>query len=288
MTGDENNDSVNYVTNESGKSSASGVRPALEGRVAVVTGAASGIGKAIAATFAAAGAAVMLADVNEELGQSAVKEIQQHGASAAFFRLDVGEREEMDALLASTQNKFGPVGVMANIAGVSGRRVHGALPLMDVTDDDFFSLMRINVLSVITGTQAAARIMRENGGGAVINASSGSIDIPGEGVGLYAMSKAAIAMLTKTFAVELGPYGIRVNALAPGLTRTAYFDRHFDLPTGSDDAEAFFADNARRNPLGRNATAQDNADLALFLVSDSSAYINGQIVRTNGGAQTPW
>jgi len=262
--------------------------PALAGRVTIVTGAAHGIGNAIASAFASAGASVVLADIDARAGEQATDVICGAGGDATFVRVDVAERAQMDRLVDLTVERAGHLHVMANVAGVPGRRVNGRLPLLEVTDEDFSSAVRTNVLSALLGSQAAARVMTEQGGGVILNTASTAIDTNGAGVGLYTMTKAAVAMLSKTLAAELGPLGIRVNALAPGLTRTRWFDDHFDDGGNSPERDRYFGAMSDATPLRRIATPEDTARLAVFLASDDASFVTGQIVRANGGLTTPW
>jgi 3-oxoacyl-[acyl-carrier protein] reductase len=262
--------------------------PVLAGRIAIVTGAASGIGRAIATAFAGAGASVVLADIDDAGGRRTAEALADRGVDATFARVDVGSRQQVDDLVADTVRSAGGLDIMANIAGAPGRRVQGRLPLLEVTEDDFFGSVRTNVYSALIGSQAAAKVMQERGGGVILNTASTAIDTNGAGVGLYTMTKAAVAMLSKTLAAELGPHGIRVNALAPGLTPTSWFDEHFDGEQPTSTREQFFQAMADATPLRRIASPDDTARLAVFLASDDASFVSGQIVRTNGGLTTPW
>jgi 3-oxoacyl-[acyl-carrier protein] reductase len=258
----------------------------LQGRVAIVTGGASGIGKATALAFAAAGASVVVGDIDRAGVEATTAEIVKNGGAAQSLLIDVRDQASISAAIDFTMESFGPVTIMANIAGIAGRREHGRLRLMDSTVEDFSSIVQTNVLSVLLCSQAAARVMSEHGGGVILNVASGTIDTSGAGIGLYVMSKAAVAMLSKTLAVELGPSGIRVNALAPFLTKTKYLDGHFE--EGSEEEEKYFGAIISANPLGRLGLPEDVAKLAVFLASDEAEFISGQILRTNGAAATPW
>lgn len=258
----------------------------LSGRVAVLTGGASGIGRATAQTLASVGATVVLGDIDEKGAQDTADGIVADGGSALAVRTDVTQRNDVDALVERAAGEYGRLDIMANIAGVPHNKM-----VTEVTDDEFERILAINLKSVFYGCQAAMRVMVPQGSGNIVNISSGAIDTPAPTLACYGMTKAAVAMLTKTLAVEAGPKGIRVNALAPGVILTGFSRHNFVDDTGEVDEEKFQAYKKRFGamaPLGRVGTPEDIANAILYLVSDAASFVTGQIIRPNGGVSMPW
>jgi 3-oxoacyl-[acyl-carrier protein] reductase len=259
----------------------------LDGRVAVLTGAASGIGKATATTLAGAGASVVLGDIDEKGAQTTADEIRDRfGVTALVVRTDVTQRVEIDALVDRAAGELGRVDILGNIAGVPHNQM-----VADVTDEEFERILAINLKSVFYGCQAALRVMVPHGSGNIVNISSGAIDTPAPTLACYGMTKAAVAMLTKTLAVEVGPHGIRVNALAPGIVLTNFSRQHFANADGGVDEErlaAYKKNFGAMAPLGRVGEPEDIAWAFLYLVSDAASFVTGQILRPNGGVAMPW
>jgi 3-oxoacyl-[acyl-carrier protein] reductase len=258
----------------------------LSGRVAVLTGGASGIGRATAQTLASVGATVVLGDIDEKGAQDTADGIVADGGTALAVRTDVTQRNDVDALVERAAGEYGRLDIMANIAGVPHNKM-----VTEVTDDEFERILAINLKSVFYGCQAAMRVMVPQGSGNIVNISSGAIDTPAPTLACYGMTKAAVAMLTKTLAVEAGPKGIRVNALAPGVILTGFSRHNFVDDTGEVDEEKFQAYKKRFGamaPLGRVGTPEDIANAILYLVSDAASFVTGQIIRPNGGVSMPW
>jgi 3-oxoacyl-[acyl-carrier protein] reductase len=258
----------------------------LSGRVAVVTGAASGIGRATAHVLAGAGATLVLGDVDETGANKTAKELEARGAAALAVRTDVTRRADVDALVEEAVKEFGRLDVMGNIAGIASRGL-----VVDVTDDDLERVLAINLKGVFYGCQAAMRVMAPQGSGSIVNISSGAIDGPAPTLAVYAMTKAAVAMLTKTLATEAASSGVRVNALAPGIILTNFSRPHFVDDAGEVDPERFAEYErwaASTAPLGRVGLPADVAWTILYLVSDAASFVTGQILRPNGGTAMPW
>ena len=236
----------------------------LSERVAIVTGGASGIGRATAELFAQEGAKVVVADITVEEGEALAAEL---GEDVAFRRTDVSDADEVQALIDFAVERFGGLHVMFNNAGISSsfRRF--------LRDDlrDFNHVMAVNLFGVIIGTQRAARHMADHGGGSIINTSSiGGLTGGGPPIS-YRTSKAAIAQFSRMVATDVAEYGIRVNCIAPGHIATGI--TNYDLgPTIELD-----------QPLQRRGTPRDVAEAVLFLASERSAQITGITVPVDGG-----
>jgi 3-oxoacyl-[acyl-carrier protein] reductase len=257
----------------------------LGGRVALVTGAGSGIGRASATMLAAVGASVVCADVNGDAAETTAKQIVGEGGSASAAQVDVSKSAEVDALVDGAAREHGRLDVMCNIAGI----MHNSL-VVETEDADLDRVLGVNLKGVFYGCRAAARVMTKQGSGSIINMSSGAIDTPAPTIVCYAMAKAAVAQMTKTLAVEAGPSGVRVNAIAPGWIVTGMTGRHFMNPDGTIDDEKLAAVSApMRNaaPLGRIGEPDDIAYAVLYLASDASSFVTGQILRPNGGLSIP-
>lgn len=244
----------------------------LDGRLAVVTGAASGIGLETARFYAAAGARVVMADIDGLALAAAAKDIQGQAFAADLSNPAAIQR------LADFARAIAPIDIWANVAGV------GALfDLVDATPDSYDRITRINMDAVYWGCAAAARAMAGRGG-TIINVSSNAADDPMAGLSVYAMTKAAVNMLTRTLALELGPQRIRVNAVAPGFVLTPLTGTNRLSP---EQLEASIARNAARSPIGAVGEPADIAHAMLYLASDASKFVTGQILRVNGGAALP-
>lgn len=257
----------------------------LDGRVAVVTGAASGIGRAVAEVLAAAGARVVLGDLDLAGAQSAAREIASRGGTALAQRVDVAVRADQEALVATALREWDRLDVMANVAGVPSDG-----PLADVTEAELDRVVAINVKGTLFGCQAAVPAMSARGGGSIVNVASGAIDLAVPNYGLYALTKSAVVMLSQTLAAEVGLHGIRVNVLAPGATLTNFTQRHLRDAQGNVDParlDAFLAAMRERSPLGLVGAPIDQAWLVLYLASDASRFCTGQIWRANGGQTIP-
>jgi 3-oxoacyl-[acyl-carrier protein] reductase len=258
----------------------------LTGRTAIVTGAGSGIGRASAVTMAKVGATVVCADRNGDTAEETVGLIQQAGGSASAATVDVSHRDEVATLVANTVARAGRLDIMCNIAGIIGP----PLEVTQVTEDELERVMAVNLKGVVWGCQAAARVMVEQGRGSIVSMSSGSIDVPAPGLIAYALAKAGVAQLTKTLALEVASRGVRVNAIAPGIVVTGMTARHWVRPDGSVDErarEAVLAPMREQSPMGLLGEPDDIAYAVLYLASDASKFMTGQIVRPNGGVAMP-
>jgi 3-oxoacyl-[acyl-carrier protein] reductase len=257
----------------------------LDGRVAVITGAGSGIGEASARMLAAVGATVVCADRNAESASAVAKSIVADGGSATHAACDVSVRAEVEDLVRGAVAEHGRLDVMGNIAGI----IHNSL-VVDTEEEDLDRVLATNLKGVFFGCQSAARVMIEQGSGSIINMSSGAIDRPAETIVCYAMAKAAVAQLTKTLAVEVGPLGVRVNAIAPGFILTGMTSRHFARADGTIDEgakEAVLEPMRERAALGSIGEPDDIAYAVLYLASDAANFMTGQILRPNGGVAMP-
>jgi 3-oxoacyl-[acyl-carrier protein] reductase len=258
----------------------------LTGRVAVVTGAASGIGEATALTLSAAGAAVVLGDIDRVGVQRVVEDVRSHGGVASGLAVDIRQRSELDALVARAVADHGRLDVMCNIAGVGS---YGTLDA--VTEEEIDRAFAVNVKGTVFGCQAALGVMRAQGSGSIVNVSATAVYTPASGVGVYAATKAAVAMLTQTLAVEAGPSGIRVNAIAPGFTVTNFVGGHLRDAAGRRDDAAFseYLDRMRAmSPINELGEAMDQAYLVWYLASDAARFTTGAILRANGGQSIGW
>jgi len=257
----------------------------LSGRVAVITGAASGIGEASARMLAGVGARVVCADVNRDGAARVVDAIANDGGVASAVVCDVSVRDEVDALVEGAYADYGRVDIMGNIAGI----MHESA-VVDTKEDDLDRVLSINLKGVFFGCQAAARVMVHQGSGSIINMASGAIDTPAPNIVCYAMAKAAVAQLTKTLAAEIGKSGVRVNAIAPGFIITGMTGRHWRRPDGTIDEDRLAQVTApmiERSTLDRVGQPDDIAYAVLYLASDASSFMTGQVVRPNGGVAMP-
>lgn len=251
----------------------------LDGKVAIVTGGASGIGRGLVARFVAEGARVVVADVEADRGEALAAEL---GGAAAFRKTDVSDPEQMGTLVSDAVEKFGGLHVMVNNAGISS-------PLRKLLDDDladFHRVMGVNVLGVMAGTRDAARHMAEHGGGSIINITSiGGIQAGG-GVMIYRASKAAVIQFTKAAAIELAQHEIRVNAIAPGNIPTPILGKSgagMD-PEQLQQFEARIRETMREDrPLKREGSPDDVAEAALYFATDRSRYVTGTVLPVDGG-----
>ncbi len=253
------------------------MEPLLTDRAAVVTGGASGIGRAIALAFAEEGADVVIADRQpepRERGTPTHERIESEtDREALFVECDVSDVEAVrDAVVAA--DDYGGVDVMVNNAGIY--RPH---TFLDVTPEQFDELMDVNVRGTFFGAQAAAQRMVEDSGGSIINVSSIAGIQGSAGSSTYCTSKGAVRLLTSALADELGRLGVRVNAINPGLVGTAMTSEDVELV--GTEAEAQFLQGV---PLGRTGTPDDIASAALYLASDMSSYVNGESLVVDGGA----
>ena len=242
----------------------------LNGKVAVVTGGTRGIGYAIVKKYLEAGAKVVLFGSREETALKALSKIRTELPDAQVDAMwpNLCDRGEVSAAFLSIKEKYGSLDILANNAGISQNT-----PLFDYKDEDFDKILDLNVKSLYVCTRAAAEIMKEQGGGAIINTSS-IVSYNGQGSGCgYPASKFAVNGLTKSLSRELGRYNIRVNAVAPGVTRT---DMVAVLP------DEMIQPIIRNIPMGRMAEPEDIANAFLFLASDWASYISGAILPVAG------
>ena len=272
----------------------------LDGKVAIVTGGANGIGLACTHRFAEEGAAVVVADLLDEPGAKAVAAVSERGGRAVFAHLDASRPEDHAAAVRTAVDDFGGVDIVVTAAGIGhgsqrsgdieadarhmrSRAALTAQPgaaLTSLTMDEWHRVIDVNLTGTMLAVQAAARSMIESGGrGSIITIASIAAKHPGAGSYAYTVSKAGVWMFTKSAARDLAPLGIRVNAIGPGYTETNMTAAALQLPAARERVLA-------QIPMGRFGQPQEIASVALFLASDDSSYMTGEILHPDGGFYT--
>ncbi|MEM9627978.1 MAG: glucose 1-dehydrogenase [Pseudomonadota bacterium] len=247
----------------------------LEGRVAIVTGAAMGIGQACAAQMAKEGASVILADIDDEAGNAAADAIVKSGAAATFVKTDVSSMADMEAMAATALDHFGSIDILVNNAA------QGIRGVVDATDEVTWNrVISTNLSGVWRGMKVCVPVMRQQKRGSVINMSSAQAFAGFQGWAAYAAAKGGVNALTQQSAVDLAPYGIRVNAVAPGTIMTPLNEKVFDEHPDPDELIATWN---RAHPIGRFGQPEEVAEAVTFLASDRASFITGEIVRVDGG-----
>ncbi len=243
----------------------------LQEKIVVITGAASGQGKAAALLFAREGATVIVADFNVDGGKAVVDEITAAGGSAAFVRVDVTKEDEVEGLVKFAVDNYGRLDVMYNNAGLVRMS-----PIADLSTEDWNFTIQFELTQVYYGCKYALRQMQKQGAGSIINtaSTSGLVGIPGHGP--HAATKAGVIGLSRSIAVDYGPQGIRCNAIAPGFVP-------FTGQTAELSNQQFIDVMLSLQPLKRAGTPEDIASAALFLASDESSWITGHVLTVDGG-----
>jgi 3-oxoacyl-[acyl-carrier protein] reductase len=245
---------------------------ALQGRVALITGAAAGFGEAIARRFVAEGAKVLVADLDGARAQVVATSL---GASARAVRCDVSRRADVDAAVAACVDVFGGVDILVNNAGTT----HRNQSMLEVDEATFDRVFAVNVKSIFHTTQAVVPLMKARRSGCIVNIGSTAGIRPRPGLTWYNASKGAVNLLSKSMAAELGPDGIRVNAVCPVMSPTALIEQFLGVP---DTPEAR-AKVVAGIPLGRMSTPEDVAEATLYLASDAARFITGVELPVDGG-----
>jgi 3-oxoacyl-[acyl-carrier protein] reductase len=253
----------------------------LTGRVALVTGAGSGIGRTTAEVLAAAGATVVCADINLAGAQESARNILAAGGVAEAAELNVAQRGATDGLVQGIVASHGHLDVMCNIAGIM---IDSSI--IELDPDEFDRILSVNLKGVLYGCQAAGKVMVEQRAGSIINMASAAVLAPSPGIGPYAICKAGVAQLTQSMAIEVGRRGVRVNTVAPGFIPTNMTARYYTKPDGTIDEEtkaAMLAPMAKFAPLRRVGMTSDIGYCVLYLASDASSFVTGQLLSPNGG-----
>src|SRR5881296_4127691 len=248
----------------------------FDGRTVIVTGAGSGFGEAIATRFAREGARVVLADVNEENGRRVASAIAAEGGTARFVRTDVSRAAEVKALIDDATANFGGLDVLVNNAGFS----HRMMPLWELPEEDYERVFATNVRGVYLGCKYAVPVLKERGGGVIVNTASIGAVAPRPGVTAYNATKGAVITLTRGLAVEVAPFGIRVNAVNPVAAENGFMQG----AVGVDKLpEEFRKQLVATIPLGRLTEPRDVAAAVLFLASPDAEFLTGVCLPVDGG-----
>ncbi|MBU4360480.1 SDR family oxidoreductase [Patescibacteria group bacterium] len=246
----------------------------LKNKVALITGARQGMGKTHALVLARAGAKVAVTDIDLNDCQKVVKEIEKQGGKALALKLDVTKKEEVDAVVKETVEKFGGLDILVNNAGIAEFK-----PFLEITEQEWDKTLDINLKGQFLCAQAVAKQMKKQGGGVIVNIASVAMGQQGIGfpnIAHYCASKGGIAALTEALAVELAQFNIRVNCVAPGLIETPMIE------TVKSDPKTFEAMLAQL-PLHRAGKPEEVSELVAFLASGNSSYMTGSVVVIDGG-----
>jgi NAD(P)-dependent dehydrogenase (short-subunit alcohol dehydrogenase family) len=247
----------------------------LVGKKAIITGGASGIGRAAALLFASAGAAVVIADINDQGGEAVVKKIHAGGGEGIYVHCDVTKAEDCQRTVKKTINSFGGVDILFNNAGIIRRA-----SVIDTTEEQWERMMAVNVKSIFLMSKYTIPYMVQAGGGVIVNTSSGWGLVGGRDAVSYCASKGAVVNLTRAMALDHGAQNIRVNCICPGDTDTPML-RVEARQLGEN--EKTFLDDAAERPLQRIGTPQDIAQAVLYLCSDAASYVTGTTLVVDGG-----
>jgi NAD(P)-dependent dehydrogenase (short-subunit alcohol dehydrogenase family) len=243
----------------------------LDARVALVAGAASGIGRAAAHGLASAGAITVCADLNEDGAAKTASEIRDQGGAAESLALDITDEPSVARAVQKIHDQYQRIDVLVSTPAVNVRK-----PLLRYTAEEFDKVLRLNLKGSFLIAQAAARVMSENKRGSIVLLSSIRSLVVEPGQGAYAATKAGLVQLARAFAAELGSSGVRVNCIAPGVVETPLTEPIKNNP-------AWYNAYANKNALGRWATADEMAGPIVFLASDASSYVTGTVLFVDGG-----
>lgn len=241
----------------------------LQGKVALVTGAAQGIGRAIALLLAQKGADIVVSDINLEKAEEAAKEIEALGRRAMAIKVNVADANDVEHMVGTILEKFGQIDILVNNAGIARDKL-----ILRMTEEDWDAVLNVNLKGTFNCTKAVIRHMSKQRKGKIVNIASVVGEMGNAGQANYSASKAGVIGLTKTIAREFAQRGINVNAIAPGYIETPMTDA---LPEKVKDGLR------RMIPMERLGRPKDVAEAVLFLVSEASSYITGQVLNVNGG-----
>jgi len=244
----------------------------LAGKIAIVTGAGGGFGEGIARAYVEAGARVIVADIKADAAQRVAHEL---GAAASAFTVDVTNKVQVEALVRHCVDTFGPPDIVVNNAGTT----HKNRPMLEVDEATFDRVFAVNVKSIYHMTQAVLPLLRQQGGGVILNVGSTAGIRPRPGLTWYNASKGAVNLLSKSMAVELGPENVRVNAICPVMGATGLLEDFMGVPDTPENRARFTGTIT----LGRLSTAEVIATVAVFLASDSAAFLTGIEFPVDGG-----
>jgi NAD(P)-dependent dehydrogenase (short-subunit alcohol dehydrogenase family) len=249
----------------------------LNGKVAIITGGGSGIGKATAKLFAKEGAKVVVADNNMTTGEEVAQQIEKEGGNATFVRVDIAHTVDVEDMIKMTVQTYGRLDILFNNAGVPGEN------LEDTTEEKWRRVIDVNLTGPFLACKYAIPIMKKQGGGNIISTSSAAGIKASARSPSYNTSKAGLIMLTKSLAAILGKDNIRVNCICPGPVDTGLTDAFMSFPKNEQQKLAYTEATARLTPLGRYGRPEEISSVVLFLASDESSYITGVAYLVDGG-----